>query len=705
MKHANYRQHYLLAFTLIALMSVMISSTLLSDYYIGEDFLTIRLAKGLSEGYGPVYNAGETSLLTISPLRLIPFALTNNFEALSALMHSSGLAFLSIILPIFLRDKKINTRESLVITLIVVVSYPTWSGMRSVESIMITLFILSLIKLDNRKYGVASILLGIVSIIAPSGIIALIIGFIYAIARQNTDANQSTSATFYIFAMIPLALWVGGWAVVHGLESINGLAYLLTATPATSSDWVWLVIFMISAGYLYRIADNKMLYIFPLWATLDIVTPILYNGAPVQITSIPVSITIGLSTTLFIRHYARSNLLVHSIALVALGTIAFMLPPTTPAQIVNARNIAQSVSIPRNASLLHDHSPALAYFIDNFSGTVFHFNGQYQPHIESFAERDDLQSMIVALAPDFILTSTTDEIIFDSTNLTGLQYEQSPIEENLWHRQADVRRFSEDSSATTISFSPDVTLTGYNLDQIRVHGDNVLRIRLDWTLNRTPEDAIGVNISLLDIDQIPAVSIFTRFPMENWQSDNLSTYHSLALPEDIDSGLHNIQVGLDYRAGLLGVYRIAPVIVPFEGLEPTDNPIGRLGSVNVFVLETRAENEQLQLDLAWQTTEILNRDYRVFIHITDMDNLQPITQDDGFPLNGRYPTTFWLTEDVIDETRTVNISELASGTYRINLGLYTPADGRLQGGEGDYIFIGTLIVDEDRSAEVMLNND
>jgi len=86
----------------------------------------------------------------------------------------------------------------------------------------------------------------------------------------------------------------------------------------------------------------------------------------------------------------------------------------------------------------------------------------------------------------------------------------------------------------------------------------------------------------------------------------------------------------------------------------------------------------VQLQLYWRALRRPDRDYTVFVHVRGSagDNL---TQADGPPHGGTYPTSFWNADEVVIDDRVIEIPARAvAGQYSIVVGLYDPSnDGRL----------------------------
>ena len=92
----------------------------------------------------------------------------------------------------------------------------------------------------------------------------------------------------------------------------------------------------------------------------------------------------------------------------------------------------------------------------------------------------------------------------------------------------------------------------------------------------------------------------------------------------------------------------------------------------------------LIVDLYWQATRRLEKDYTVFVHMLGPYNSTtggPLwAQDDSYPMGGQHPTTRWLPTQTARDRHLLLIPESTPpGTYQIEVGLYDSSTGeRLQ---------------------------
>jgi len=86
--------------------------------------------------------------------------------------------------------------------------------------------------------------------------------------------------------------------------------------------------------------------------------------------------------------------------------------------------------------------------------------------------------------------------------------------------------------------------------------------------------------------------------------------------------------------------------------------------------DTVMPGDEITLLLWWQSEGALDKDYMIFAHLLDEDG-QIITQADGPPQSGRYPTNFWGLGDTIIDRRTFILPEIiATDQSIVRLGFY-----------------------------------
>jgi hypothetical protein len=86
--------------------------------------------------------------------------------------------------------------------------------------------------------------------------------------------------------------------------------------------------------------------------------------------------------------------------------------------------------------------------------------------------------------------------------------------------------------------------------------------------------------------------------------------------------------------------------------------------------------QTITLNLFWQASAPVPRDYTVFVHLLDAaGGVQ--AQHDGPPMQGRYPTNNWRPGQIIEDATPLTLpSDLPPGDYRLAVGMYELTTGQ-----------------------------
>jgi hypothetical protein len=98
--------------------------------------------------------------------------------------------------------------------------------------------------------------------------------------------------------------------------------------------------------------------------------------------------------------------------------------------------------------------------------------------------------------------------------------------------------------------------------------------------------------------------------------------------------------------------------------------------------------------LHWQVLRRMERSYKFFVHLYDIDTRDIVAQKDVVPYDWGYPTVWWETEEIVSDEIHVPLDEVSSGQYLLAAGAYDPdTKERLPiSGEGLNVSSGALIL-------------
>jgi len=100
--------------------------------------------------------------------------------------------------------------------------------------------------------------------------------------------------------------------------------------------------------------------------------------------------------------------------------------------------------------------------------------------------------------------------------------------------------------------------------------------------------------------------------------------------------------------------------------------------------------------LQWQALASIDTDYTVFAHIRNPIG-EIVTQKDGPPASGAYPTSLWEAGEVIKDDFTIPLEQLEPGQYELVVGLYDPSTGKrlpVEGRPDDAVWVHQFEISE-----------
>ncbi len=206
---------------------------------------------------------------------------------------------------------------------------------------------------------------------------------------------------------------------------------------------------------------------------------------------------------------------------------------------------------------------------------------------------------------------------------------------------------------------------------------SLYRLSLKW---QAEQDKINDQRIKIDLVNTKGEVVYSReeeitpsyLPSKWKKGDVLIQSFLLRLPASLESG--------EYRWRLNGVYN-APLTIRVAAparlfVEPTmtvtrREDVGAL--ITLLGYNSTLSKGQAVIDLIWKAKGEMSQSYRVFLHLRDADG-NVIAQSDGEPVNWTRPTTSWVKDEIVIDSRTLNAP---AGEYTLAAGMVDENGNRI----------------------------
>jgi hypothetical protein len=233
-----------------------------------------------------------------------------------------------------------------------------------------------------------------------------------------------------------------------------------------------------------------------------------------------------------------------------------------------------------------------------------------------------------------------------------------------------------------------VALLGYDLEPLTTPQGGEVIARLYWQALQ-PLD-VGY-ASFVELVAGPEQQAFARsdsdvpgqIPPVNWTAERyVVDAHRVPIPSDAPPVAYTVWAGLYNPVTMerLGAVELPDKVhivsrQPLREAQVKSEPSARFGD-GIRLLGHRVEKRDGALDLTlyWQAGAQPDRDYQVFVHLLDNAG-RMAEQNDGPPVNGYYPTSAWLPDQIIADTHRIPLSA-ESRAASVAVGLYDLASAQ-----------------------------
>jgi hypothetical protein len=281
-----------------------------------------------------------------------------------------------------------------------------------------------------------------------------------------------------------------------------------------------------------------------------------------------------------------------------------------------------------------------------------------------------------------------------------------------------------------VNFDGKIKLLGYDLPSRRARPGDGLPVTLYWQGLGWFSEEFVIFTRLLDNQQV-ARGGYDRLARENYSTllwapgEIISDGFAVPIEPDAPHGVYWLNVGwyrpragqaeslpilsletgqpTEATAVTIGPIKVGqpPPEVTVEPAQPQVKlavPLG--GAVKLLGYDAPGlsdspavvSSDTLDLTLYWTAVQPMDTAYAVFVHVRNRAG-EIVTQGDGPPAQGLYPTNLWDSGETVKDQRQISLAELEPGDYELVVGMYDWASGvrlPVSGAPDQAIILGTF---------------
>ncbi|MCX8066778.1 MAG: hypothetical protein N3B68_02945 [Anaerolineae bacterium] len=246
----------------------------------------------------------------------------------------------------------------------------------------------------------------------------------------------------------------------------------------------------------------------------------------------------------------------------------------------------------------------------------------------------------------------------------------------------------------------EVRLLGWSALPATLRPGERLALTLCWEALRAPLPDRKVRLWLEGSMQVllyEDAPVYGRLPFPSWKAGMVVEDRlALRIPRRTPPGTYEVRLGVGAAEAVsLGTLEIPPMERTFAA-PSLPNPLkvdfGDAVRLLGYEVGEARSGEPLLLVLYWQARREMEEDYTVFVHLIDLQSGIILAQVDEMPQRGAYPTSLWMTGEVVRDEHTLAVPSLPAGTYALRVGLYLTETGqRLPAGEKDFVLLPLVV--------------
>ncbi|MDY6877773.1 MAG: hypothetical protein SWK90_16450, partial [Chloroflexota bacterium] len=213
-----------------------------------------------------------------------------------------------------------------------------------------------------------------------------------------------------------------------------------------------------------------------------------------------------------------------------------------------------------------------------------------------------------------------------------------------------------------------------------------LQFDLHWAALETPPCEYHYRVTLRNSTGKAAttydVELGPAWPTSQWPAGTLFTSHfSNQIDPFLPAGHYQVIVEIINpvtsqavgQAANLGSIEVQAL--PRQYVHPqvsTETNVIFGDQIRLIGYDVEQTTTHLNLTFYWQAVRRMDRNYKIFVHLSSLDDGTIVAQYDSMPRDWTYLTSWWDKDEIITDTVVVDTSGLSTGHYKVAVGIYDP---------------------------------
>jgi len=240
----------------------------------------------------------------------------------------------------------------------------------------------------------------------------------------------------------------------------------------------------------------------------------------------------------------------------------------------------------------------------------------------------------------------------------------------------------------SVALGPGIEMLGYRVLTPSVYVNDSVQVEVYWRSDYPIYENYTVQIEVIGpdgqgygiLDTYPGDG---NYPTTDWMvGQPFKDHYGVRVRSNFPTpGVGHIKISVSYNkpatvSNIFGAFAVNTHDVPSLNNAISANTAARFGD-HLLLRDAQtqlSDPHTLAVNLLWQASGAMP-DGTVFVHVVDPQGVM-LAQKDTPPLQGAYPTSAWLADDVVSDSYNVMLPTLPAGLYTVQVGVYDAAIAR-----------------------------